>query len=103
MKREEAVTEDLKAQRRLYAVEIQAACNLRTTSLVEALASVPRERFLRPGPWQVRGERDFGGARETSDADPRHVYQNTSIAIDSMRQLFNGAPSAVAPCIDALA
>jgi protein-L-isoaspartate(D-aspartate) O-methyltransferase len=89
----------LESIRREYAGEVQAACKLRATSLVEALATVPRERFLRPGPWHIRD--DFGG-RETSDADPRQVYQNASIAIDTTRQLFNGAPGAIAPCIDAL-
>lgn len=94
---------DLDTQRRLFADQIRAAGNLQTALLVDALASVPREQFLRPGPWQMRSEGAFGDARQTPDADPRHVYQNASIAIDPARQLFNGAPGAVTPCIDALA
>lgn len=94
---------DLAQQRRFFAEEIEALANLRTPALVDALATVPRERFLRPGPWIVRGESDFGGpARQTRDADPRRVYHNLAIAIDSERQLFNGAPSLLASCIDAL-
>jgi len=97
------VSVDLAAQRRLFAKEIQVACKIQTSSLVDALATVPRERFLPPGPWVIRGEGDVGGApRRTPDADPRHVYQNVSIAIDPIRQLFNGAPGTVAPWIDAL-
>lgn len=97
------MTDDLAAQRRFFAAEVQAICNLQTASLVDAFAHVPRERFLRPGPWLVRGEGDMGsGPRFTPDADPRHVYHNLSIAIDHDRQLFNGAPGLVALCLDAL-
>jgi protein-L-isoaspartate(D-aspartate) O-methyltransferase len=94
---------DLEARRRFFAEEIEAVANLRTSALVEALASIPRERFLRPGPWLVRGEADaLGPARETPDADPRHTYHNYAIAIDPARQLFNGAPGVMAAAIDAL-
>ena len=95
---------DLHQQRRFYAEEIKTIANLRTASLVEALAHVPREKFLPPGPWLIRSEIDYGGGpRQTSDADPRHVYHNIAIAIDPDRQLFNGAPSLVCTCIDRLA
>jgi protein-L-isoaspartate(D-aspartate) O-methyltransferase len=98
-----AMTDELSLQRRFFADEVQAVGNIRNSLLIEALATVPRERFLRPGPWVIRGEGDFGGAvRQTMDADPRHVYHNVSVAIDSNRQLFNGAPSVVASWIDAL-
>src|ERR1700716_1334836 len=91
------------ARRRFFAEEIQAICNLQTPALVEALASVPREQFLPPGPWTIRGEADFGGPpRQTSDDDPRHVYHNLAVAIDLPRQLFNGAPSVVSLCIERL-
>ena len=50
---------ELEARRRFYAEEIEAISNLKTAALVEALASVPRERFLSAGPWTVRGEADF--------------------------------------------
>lgn len=94
---------DLTAQRRFFAEEIETICNLRTPALVEALATVPREAFLRPGPWTIRGEGDLmGPARQTPDADPRRVYHNLSIAIDPERQLFNGAPGIVSVAIDAL-
>jgi protein-L-isoaspartate(D-aspartate) O-methyltransferase len=97
------VATDLTDVRRSFAAAIETDCKLRTKVLVEAIAAVPREQFLQPGPWSVRGERDVGGSpRQTPDADPRQVYQNVSIAIDPGRYLFNGAPSVVAPCIDAL-
>jgi protein-L-isoaspartate(D-aspartate) O-methyltransferase len=94
---------DLSDRRRFYAEEIEATANLKNASVVAALATVPRERFLRPGPWTVRGEADFlQPPRQTPDADPRHVYHNLAIAIDPARQLFNGAPGVVAMAIDHL-
>jgi protein-L-isoaspartate(D-aspartate) O-methyltransferase len=97
------MTIDLALRRQVFAEDLQAICNLSTPALVEALASVPREAFLRPGPWLVMGEGDIGsGPRQTPDADPRHVYHNLSIAIDPARQLFNGAPGVVSVSIDAL-
>ncbi|MGE5361413.1 MAG: protein-L-isoaspartate O-methyltransferase family protein [Bacteroidales bacterium] len=95
---------DLALRRRFYAEEIQAVSNLKSEGLVEAFARVERERFLPPGPWLVKGEADFGTPpHPTPDADPRHLYHNFSVAIDPARQLFNGAPSLVGVCIDALA
>lgn len=90
--------------RRCYAEEIRAACNLRSTALVEAFASTPREQFLGPGPWMVRGvDADLGApARLTNNADARHVYHNVSIAIDPARQLYNGQPGTLAMWLDAL-
>jgi protein-L-isoaspartate(D-aspartate) O-methyltransferase len=86
-----------------YAQEIADTCGIRSPALVAALAAIPRERFLGPGPWLVRGEGDLAGPRTTPDADPAHVYHNVSIAIDPARQLFNGAPSVLAALFDALA
>jgi protein-L-isoaspartate(D-aspartate) O-methyltransferase len=76
---------------------------VKTPGLEQALAMVPRERFLRPGPWLTIGA---GAARRpptpTLDADPRHVYDDVSVAIDAERQLFNGAPSFLTRMIDLL-
>ena len=91
------------AQRRSFAEEIQAVANLTAPAVIDALATVPRERFLPPGPWTVRGEADVQAPpRQTPDADPRHVHHNVAVAIDASRLLFNGAPSVVAMAIDAL-
>jgi protein-L-isoaspartate(D-aspartate) O-methyltransferase len=95
---------DLATRRRFFAEELQACYNLRTPGLVEALAAVPREQFLGPGPWMFQGEGDMAtGPRQTPDADPKHVCHNVSVAIDLSRRLFNGAPGVVSMAIDALA
>ena len=94
---------DLDSYRRFFAEEIQVASNIRTPGLVDALATVPRERFLPPGPWIVRGEADMNAPlRRTPSDDPRFTYHNVSIAVDPDRMLFNGAPGFVAASIDAL-
>jgi len=98
---------DLALRRRFFAEEIEAVAKLRSATLVDALATVPRERFLAPGPWTVLAEADFTGmapakTRLTPDADAARVYHNIGVAIDPVRQLFNGQPATLAPWIDAL-
>jgi protein-L-isoaspartate(D-aspartate) O-methyltransferase len=92
----------LEERRRFYAEELQAVCALASPELVEALATVPRERFLPLGPWTVQG--DFLTApRITPDADARHVYHDLAVALDPARRLFNGQPGTIVRWIDALA
>jgi protein-L-isoaspartate(D-aspartate) O-methyltransferase len=95
----------LELRRQFFADEIEAVARLRTPALSEALATVPRERFLPPGPWITLADLDFlAPARHVStpDADPARVYHNIGIAIDPARQLFNGQPATLATWIDAL-
>jgi protein-L-isoaspartate(D-aspartate) O-methyltransferase len=96
---------DLDLRRRFFAEELEAVCKLQSPSLVDAFAAVPRESFLRRGPWTVMADVDFMGParmRETPDADPARVYHNIAVAIDPSRQLFNGQPGTLAVWIDAL-
>jgi protein-L-isoaspartate(D-aspartate) O-methyltransferase len=98
---------DLDLRRRFYAEELEAVCRLRSPALVDALAAVPREHFLPPGPWTVLADVAIGSGsgfqtRVTADADPARVYHNIGVAIDSSRQLFSGHPGTIAPWIDAL-
>ena len=85
---------DLSTQRRYFAEELGAICDLRTPRLVDAFARVPREDYLTPGPWLVRSESDYltGPPRQTADGDVRRLYHNVAVAIDPSRLLFNGAP-----------
>jgi protein-L-isoaspartate(D-aspartate) O-methyltransferase len=89
--------------RGFLAEEIRVTANIVSANLVDALATVPRERFLPPGPWHIRGIGDVGGpARITEDDDPRRVYHDVAIAIDAARNLYNGQPSLIARWLDAL-
>jgi protein-L-isoaspartate(D-aspartate) O-methyltransferase len=88
--------------RRFLAEEIRVSANVRSPLVIEALSMTPRERFLPPGPWIIRGTYDSAGSRVTDDADPRHVYHDVVVAIDPSRNLFNGQPSLIARWIDEL-
>lgn len=104
-------TIDLTHRRQFFAEEIETVARLKTPGLVDALAAVPREQFLPPGPWTTLADFDMAGligggpARfiTTPDADPKRVYHNIGIAIDPARQVFNGQPATLASWIDALA
>lgn len=93
---------DLAETRRAFAESLRAAKNLQSDALVRAFATVPRDAFLGSGPWFLRSVEHPAGVW-TADADPRHLAQDASVAIDLDRQLYNGAPSGVAPWLDALA
>ena len=89
--------------REWFAEDLRVVANLKSRALVDALARVPRERFVGPGPWTIFGTEIGAAARLTDDADPRHVYHNVSIAIDPARMLFNGQPALLASWLDTLA
>ncbi len=86
-----------------YAAKIRAAGELRSQALVDALAKVPRERFLGPGPWQILHPGILGSGYETTiDDDPARLYEDVLVAIDPARKLNNGQPSYLAYCLDSL-
>jgi protein-L-isoaspartate(D-aspartate) O-methyltransferase len=97
-----SLSSDLETRRQLYAEELRAVSNLRSAALVQAFATVPREQFLGPGPWQIAAPVPPGTYRTTEDADPRHLYHNVLVAIDATRRLNNGQPSFLALLIEAL-
>ncbi len=96
----------VEAARQFYADEIRTVANLQSAALVDALASIPREAFLGPGPWDLAtpDPRRPGAVvyRKTPDANPRHIYHNVLVAIDASRELNNGHPGTLAACLDAL-
>lgn len=90
---------DLGEIRRWFAQDVQVrAPVLRNTAVTEAFARVPRERFLRPGPWRLLGCRPY----VTSDADPRWLYHDLVVTINEAKQLNNGQPSFWAHAFDNL-
>ena len=95
---------DLTARRRAYAEELRAISHLRSDALVDGFATVPREHFLGPGPWQIVSGigRNQVRYKATKDADPTHLYQNVLVAIDPVRYLNNGEPASLAAWIDCL-
>jgi protein-L-isoaspartate(D-aspartate) O-methyltransferase len=65
----------------------------------EAFASVPRERFVGPGPWRVFTP---SGYVVTPSDDPAFLYQNVIVALAEDRFINNGEPSLHAHCMAAL-
>ena len=82
----------VKAARRCYAEELRFSAHARSRSVVDAFATVPRERFVGPGPWQIKSPMRMGDYWTTPDADPRNVYHDTLIALDAERGINNGQP-----------
>ena len=76
--------------RRSYAEELLRAPHILSPAVVEAFATVPRERFVGPGPWIMQSH---GEAWITEDSDPRHVYRDALIVLDQAKHLNNGQPS----------
>jgi len=76
--------------------------------LVSAFAQIPREKFLGPPPWLIRGMsastvwqrlvlRFLGHhARDWTTRDPSQLYRDVAVAIDPKRGLNSGQPSGLA-------
>jgi protein-L-isoaspartate(D-aspartate) O-methyltransferase len=85
--------------RRAYAQQILAIADVQNTRLEDAYATVKREAYLGPGPWQIfRVPFSYG---PTPSADPVYLYCNTLFGIVPERQLNNGEPSSHAMWIAA--
>jgi protein-L-isoaspartate(D-aspartate) O-methyltransferase len=82
---------ELEIVRRVFAKQIVHAARAADPRLEQALASLHREDFLPPGPWQL--VRFPGGYQATPDDDPVYLYQDTPVAIVSEKALNNGQPS----------
>jgi protein-L-isoaspartate(D-aspartate) O-methyltransferase len=92
---------DLDAARRRYADAIEKRERISSAALVRALAAVPREHFLKAGPWRIRTD-GAQAYRLTASADPIHLYGDVLVAIDARRRLDTGLPSLWAHFLDVL-
>jgi protein-L-isoaspartate(D-aspartate) O-methyltransferase len=87
------MTERLMALRRAYVAELAAHGGLKSASLLEAFAKVPRETLLPPGPWII--EAADGSFYVTKDDDIAHVLHAVGIAIDTERDLVSANPARI--------
>ena len=76
--------------RRWFAEDLRVIGHLLDERVIDAFATVPRERFAGPGPWRILHFAD--GYWTTPDADPRRLYHNVLIALDEERRLNIGEP-----------
>ena len=93
------MTGSMEAARQAYAEELRRGAHISSAALVAAFATVPRERFVGPGPWRVKG---MGRFCTTEDADPRRVYHDVLIELDEAKGINNGQPSLWALSFDQL-
>ncbi len=93
---------DLVTTRRRFADLIGERAGLRSERLIQALAEVPREKYLGPGPWKILRPPNLWEYEDTPDADPAHIYDDVLVALDATRRINNGSPSGLARWIDAL-
>jgi protein-L-isoaspartate(D-aspartate) O-methyltransferase len=93
------MTGSIEAARQFYAEELRSIAPISSPALVAAFATVPRERFVGPGPWRIKG---MGRFWTTDDADPRRVYHNVLIELDESQGINNGQPSLWAFSFDQL-
>jgi protein-L-isoaspartate(D-aspartate) O-methyltransferase len=81
---------ELAVVRRAYAMQILAAVSVSDTRVRDAFASVRREDFLGPGPWQIF--RWGAMYRPTPSADPVYLYTDDLVGIIPERRINNGQP-----------
>jgi protein-L-isoaspartate(D-aspartate) O-methyltransferase len=96
------MSKSVKAARQWYAEDLRFAANVRSKALIQAFATVPRERFVGRGPWRILSRMNLREYWSTADADAQHVYHDVLIALDEARGLNNGQPSLWALLFDRL-
>ncbi len=90
----------LPALRSYYAHLIAGKAGTNDPRIIEAFATIDRERFVGAGPWKVN---DFcGGYVETPSDDPAYLYQDVVVALVPERRINNGEPQLHARCLTAL-
>jgi protein-L-isoaspartate(D-aspartate) O-methyltransferase len=81
---------------------LQQKAGLRSERLLRALAEVPREKHLGPGPWIVGNPDHRLKVYRTPDEDPAHIYEDVWVSVDAAKKINNGVPSGLTLWIDAL-
>jgi len=80
----------IESARRCYAEELCRIDRISSPEILSAFATVPRERFVGPGPWIVQSH---GESWVTEDSDPRDIYRDALVVLDAAKHLNNGQPS----------
>src|SRR5262245_51510328 len=88
----------IRENREYYARLVTGLYGRPSARVGKAFASVPRERFIGPGPWRVFTS---SGYVATPSDDPAFLYQDVIVALAENRLINNGQPSLHAHCIAA--
>ena len=94
--------EPFEQARQRYAAELRFTAKVRSSAVVDAFATVPREQFVGPGPWRIKSPMDAAEYWTTDDDSPSQVYHDVLIALDESRGINNGQPSLWAYLFDHL-
>jgi protein-L-isoaspartate(D-aspartate) O-methyltransferase len=94
--------ERIEQARHSYAEELRFTARVKSSAVVNAFATAPREQFVGPGPWRIKSPMDLAEYWTTDDDDPSHVYHDVLIALDEPRGINNGQPSLWAYLFDHL-
>jgi protein-L-isoaspartate(D-aspartate) O-methyltransferase len=84
---------ELSTVRRNYAKQIMIASGVEDSRIEAALAKLPREKFLDPGPWPIM--HPSTGYCVTQDNNPIQLYEDVLVGMDCYKGLNNGQPSFV--------
>lgn len=79
---------DLAAIRRHYADMVASRPDPADRRIRDAFATVPREAFLGPPPWTVRG-----ASWPLTASEPAALYHDVLVALDAGKGINNGSPS----------
>jgi protein-L-isoaspartate(D-aspartate) O-methyltransferase len=80
----------IESARHSYAEELCRINRISSPAILRAFSTVPRERFVGPGPWMIQ---TAGTETFIESADPRTVYRDALIVLDAAKRLNNGQPS----------
>jgi protein-L-isoaspartate(D-aspartate) O-methyltransferase len=94
--------EPVEQARQWYAEELRFTARVRSSAVIDAFATVPREQFLGPGPWRIKSPMDLAEYWTTDEDSPNHVYHDVLVALDESRGINNGQPSLWAYLFDHL-
>jgi protein-L-isoaspartate(D-aspartate) O-methyltransferase len=94
--------DDLCEARRWFAEELRFVARIEDQNVVDALATVPRERFVPQGPLRMLSHWNLRDYWTPPDSSPTAVYHDVLIAYDEKRRLNNGQPSLWAFVFDEL-
>ena len=94
--------DDIEQARRWFAGELRLVARVEDPRVIDAFASVPRERFVGPGPLRILSSWNMKDYWTPPDASPVAVYHDVLIAYDEPRRLNNGQPSLWAFVFDKL-
>jgi protein-L-isoaspartate(D-aspartate) O-methyltransferase len=92
----------IREARRWFAEELRFVARVSCAEVIEAFASVPRERFVGPGPLRILSFWDMKEYWTPHDQTATAVYHDVLIAYDEQRRLNNGQPSLWAFVFDKL-